>query len=137
MRPTLTSRAPTLLLCDAVTDDVELAAMHADALGELDDLLTFDTSVSGPRGRRMLLGLFDGDDVRSIAAAEVSHAGGLAVSSLVVYPAELNNEDSVASLRMIHALHLLADAIETPLDLSRLEGRLGLAPSLLGEMDDE
>ena len=85
----------------------------------------------------MVLGLFQDEEVRAVAGAEVSHASGLVVSQLLVYPAELNNEDSVASLRMIHALHLLADAIETPLDLSRLEGRLGLAPSLLGEMDDE
>ena len=80
----------------------------------------YDTAETGPRGRRMVLGLFQDDDVRALAGAEVSHASGLVVSSLLVYPAELNNEDSVTSLRMIHALHLLADAIETPLDMSPL-----------------
>lgn len=99
-------------------------------------LRDWDTTGSGPNGRRMVLGLFHEDDVRAVAAAEVSHASGLVVSQLLVYPAELNNEDSIVSLRMIHALHLLADAIETPLDLSRLEDKLGLE-QLAGEIDDE
>ena len=108
---------------------VRLAAMHE-----------FDTSGSGPRGRRMVLGLFQEDEIRALAGAEVSHASGLVVSTMLVYPAELNNEDSVLSLRMMHALHLLADAIETPLDMSPLRESGKAAPwlaSLVGEPDDE
>ena len=88
----------------------------------------------------MLLGLFMEDDIRAIAGAEVSHASGLVVSSLLLYPSEINNEDSTASLRMIHALHLLAEAIETPLDMSRLRESSSVASwlePLLSEVDDE
>ena len=103
-----------------MTDDPELRAAHSEHLIGLEAVKEFDTTESGPRGRRMLLGLFQDDEVRAMAGAEVSHASGLVVSSLHVYPAELNNQDSTASLRMVHALHLLADAIETPLDLTHL-----------------
>ena len=103
-----------------MTDDPELRAAHSEHLVCLEAVKEFDTTESGPRGRRMLLGLFQDDEVRAMAGAEVSHASGLVVSSLHVYPAELNNQDSTASLRMVHALHLLADAIETPLDLTHL-----------------
>ena len=58
------------------------------------------------------------------------------VSSLLLYPSELNNEDSTTSLRMIHALHLLADAIESPLDMSPLRESEGTA-SWLGQLVSE
>ena len=99
----------------------------------------FDTLGSGPRGRRMVLGLFQEDEIRALACAEVSHANGLAVSSMLIYPAELNYEDSVISLRMLHALYLLADAIETRLDMSLLRESGKAAPwlaSLVGEEED-
>jgi hypothetical protein len=76
-----------------------------------------DTTDSGPNGRRMLLGLFDREQLWALAAAEVSRTNGLVVSSLCVYPAEVNDASSTASLRLVHALHLLADAIETPINL--------------------
>ena len=87
----------------------------------------------------MVLGLFRDDEVKALACAQVSHANGLAVSSILIYPAELNNEDSVLSLRMLHALHLLADAIETDLDMSLLKESGRAAPwlaSLVGEEED-
>ena len=99
----------------------------------------FDTSGSGPRGRRMVLGLFQEDEIRALAGAEVSHANGLVVSSMLIYPAEINNEDSVLSLRMLHALHLLAEEIETRLDLTPLREAGKAAPwlaSLVGEEED-
>lgn len=101
-----------------------------------------NTSEPGATGRRMLLGLFGEEDVLSaLASAEVSHASGLVVSRLAMYPAELNHEDSTASLRMVHALHLLADAIDTPLDLGehadewdrRLEEASGRAVDDMGD----
>ena len=124
-----------------MTEDPELKATHTNHLGELERLVEFDMAETGSNGKRMLLGLFQDDEVRALAAAEVSHANGLVVSSLNVYPAELNDPASTASLRMVHALHLLADAIETSLDLSPLqeEGRASttwLAP-LVTEADEE
>jgi len=103
-----------------MTDNTELKTMHHEHVDELEWLREFNTSESGPRGRRMMLGLFRDGEVRALCGAEVSHASGLVVSSLNIYPAELNDVDSTTSLRMVHALHLLADAIETPLDLSAI-----------------
>ena len=119
-----------------MTDDAELRAAHTAHLAELEAMTEFDTSGSGPRGRRMVLGLFQEESVRAIAGAEVSHASGLVVSSLLLYPAELNNEDSTTSLRMIHALHLLADAIESPLDMSPLR-ESGETATWLGQLVGE
>ena len=119
-----------------LTDNSELSRTHSAHLAELEAMTEFDTSGSGPRGRRMVLGLFQDESVRAIAGAEVSHASGLVVSSLLLYPSELNNEDSTTSLRMIHALHLLADAIESPLDMSPLRESEGTA-SWLGQLVSE
>ena len=123
-----------------MTDDAEIKAMHTAHLAEMEALREFDVDETGPKGRRMVLGLFRDDEIRAVSAAEVSHASGLCVGSLLVYPAELNDEDSTTTLRMMHALHLLADAIETPLDLSALEDqRAGdsLLESLVSELDEE
>jgi hypothetical protein len=100
-----------------LTDNAELAAQHQTAIADLEALQRFDTTDSGPNGRRMLLGLFDREQLWALAAAEVSRTNGLVVSSLCVYPAEVNDASSTASLRLVHALHLLADAIETPINL--------------------
>ena len=113
-----------------MTDDPQLKALHGEHGAELDLVMSFNMSETGPRGRRMLLGLFRDDQVRALAGAEVSHSAGLVVSSLTVYPAELNDPDSTASLRMVHALHLLADAIETPLDISAIRQTGTVAPWL-------
>jgi len=71
----------------------------------------------------MILGLNRDDQFIAVAAAEVSKSAGLLVTSLCIYPAEINNEDSTVSLSMVHALRLLAEAIEVPLEL-RLPGDL-------------
>ena len=65
-----------------------------------------DISQSGPDGRRMLLGLFDDHQLWAVASAEVSRANGLVVSALCVYPSEINDADSTAALRLVHALHV-------------------------------
>jgi len=121
-----------------MTDDAKLKEAHMAHIAELETLVEFDTSQSGTSGRRMVLGLFRHDEVRAVAGAEVSHAAGLVVNNLLVYPAELNDEDSTTTLRMMHALHLLADAIETPLNLSPLR-ESGCVDALTteGVIDDE
>ena len=111
---------------------------HADHLAQLETIRDFDTTQSGPHGRRMLLGLFADDEVRSMASAEVSHSSGLVVSKCLVYPAEINNPDSTTTLRMVHALHLLAEAIDTPLNMDAL--RETAAPwlgALVSEVDED
>jgi len=97
----------------------DLSRAHVDAINDYEDLRHFDTTNSGADGggRPMLLGLFAEDQLAAMASAEVSRSSGLIVSRIVVYPAELNDADSTASLRMVHALYLLAEAIETPLNL--------------------
>jgi len=125
-----------------MTSKKDLRELHTAAIDEYEALRDYNTSEPGATGRRMLLGLFGEEDVLSaLASAEVSHASGLVVSRLAMYPAELNHEDSTASLRMVHALHLLADAIDTPLDLGehadewdrRLEEASGRAVDDMGD----
>ena len=98
-----------------MTDDAQLVRAQVSALRQLEDLQSFDIAEPGESGRRMVLGLFDDVQVLGIASAEVSRKTGLIVTTLCVYPAELNNPDSTVALRLVHALHLLADAIETPI----------------------
>lgn len=100
-----------------LSDNADLVRAHADQIGELQALQNFDTSETGPDGRRMLLGLFDDTQLWAVASAEVSRTAGLLVSRLCVYPAELNDPESTTALRLVHALHVLADAIETPINL--------------------
>lgn len=101
-----------------MTDNADLIAAHAEAIQEMEELRAFDTTgPPGESGRKMVLGLFQEDNICAVAGAEVSHAAGLVVSSLIVYPAELNDAKSTAALRLVHALYLLADAIDTPLDM--------------------
>lgn len=114
-----------------LTDNAKLAEAHGTLVTDLEALESFDTAESGPDGRRMLLGLFDEEQLWALASAEVSRSTGLVVSNLCVYPAELNNEDSTAALRLVHALHLLADAIETPIELK--EGCHAAMGDLLAE----
>ena len=124
-----------------MSDDEALSVAHDQAVAELESLLDFDTSEHGDYGRRMLLGLFKDEEVWAVAGAEVSHNSGLVVSNLVVYPAELNNPDSLAALQLVHALHLLADAIDCELNLSPLRSSsakaAGLAQIHGSEDDDE
>lgn len=101
-----------------MTSDSDLVQAHTEAIREMEELSNFDTTgPPGESGRKMILGLFEEDKVCAMAGAEVSHASGLVVSSLIVYPAELNDDASTAALRLVHALYLLADAIDTPLDM--------------------
>jgi len=126
-----------------MTSRKDIRELHMAAIDEYEALRDYNTSEPGASGRRMLLGLFGEDDsLSALASAEVSHASGLVVSRLAMYPAELNAEDSTASLRMVHALHLLAEAIDTPLDLGdheeewelRLEEASGRAFDETGDM---
>ena len=118
-----------------MTDNLKLSEAHAGSLTELEDLSSLvnprskpflacnrlltsspisaittapvqDFETYGPDGRRMLLGLFDASQLWAIAFAEVSRADGLKVSTLCVYPAELNDPGSTAKLRLVHALHV-------------------------------
>jgi len=101
-----------------MTDDTELMKAHTEAIEEMEELRNFDTTgPPGESGRKMILGLFREGSICAVAGAEVSHASGLVVSSLIVYPAELNDDSSTTALRLVHALYLLADAIDTPLDM--------------------
>ena len=113
-----------------MSDDKDLAKTHDEAIREITALANFDTEEQGEHGRRMILGLFKDEEVWAVAGAEVSHGSGLVVSSLVVYPAELNNQDSLAALQLVHALHLLADAIDCELDLSPLRSSSAKAAGL-------
>jgi hypothetical protein len=107
-----------------LTDQTALAKAHEDMLAELEGLHSFDTSECGESGRRMMLGLFDQEQLWALSSAEVSKRNGLVVSSLCIYPAELNNPDSTAALRMVHALRVLADCIDTPIVLAEgIDGR--------------
>lgn len=116
-----------------LTDNTDLAAAHHKAAVDLEALQSIDISQSGPDGRRMLLGLFDDHQLWAVASAEVSRANGLVVSALCVYPSEINDADSTAALRLVHALHLLAEAIETPINIKeRCHAASGL--SELSEM---
>lgn len=102
-----------------MSDNDDLRDAHTKAVEEMEELAAFDTSgPPGENGRKMVLGLFAEDQIKAVAGAEVSHESGLVVTSLIVYPAELNNEDSTAAIRLIHALYLLADAISTPIDMT-------------------
>lgn len=85
------------------------------------------------RGSKQLtIGLFDSERVWALSSADVSASGGLVIRSLTVHPMELNNDGSTAALRLLHGLHVLADAIELPLDLQPLE-QTGQMGGLMGE----
>jgi len=114
-----------------MSDNDELRSAHAKAIGEMDALADFDTTgPPGESGRKMVLGLFAEEQIKAVAGAEVSHESGLVVTSLIVYPAELNDPDSTAAIRLIHALYLLADAISTSIDMSPVN-QDGLEPSCI------
>jgi len=114
-----------------MTDTEDLVTAHTEALVEIEELQNFDTTgPSGEGGRKMVLGLFKDDNISGLAGAEVSHEAGLVISSLIVYPAELNDPSSTAALRLIHALYLLADAIDAPLDMSPVNAE-GCEPSCI------
>lgn len=104
-----------------MTDDPALRAVHTERLAEIEALRDFDTSKRGHTGARMMLGLNRSDKFVAVASAEVSKCSGLIVTGICVYPAELNSSESTVSLCMVHALHLLANAIEVPLEI-RLPG---------------
>lgn len=113
-----------------MTDNAEIAKAHSDFLDGVDELSSFDTSQCGESGRRMMLGLFDVSNLWAIATAEVSKRNGLVVSNICVYPSELNDPDSTAALRMVHALRVLADCIDTPIDLDEnIEGQYIFEPT--------
>jgi hypothetical protein len=104
-----------------MTDNPDLRAKHVKRLGDLEALQDYDTAVRGPAGARMVLGLTRADEFRAVAAAEVSKSAGLVVTSICIYPAEVNKSDSTVSQQMQHALQLLADAIEVPLQMRVLD----------------
>jgi hypothetical protein len=104
-----------------MTDNPALRKKHVESLPEIEALKDFDILKRGPNGARMILGLSRGDKFVSLAAAEVSKSAGLLVTSICIYPAELNDADSTVPVHMVHALRLLAEAIEVPLEI-RLPG---------------
>ena len=73
-----------------------------------------------PQAHPPFAGLFEHTEggsarISALAAAEVSREKGLEVSQLSANPAEVHEAESTATFRMIHALHLLADAIDSPI----------------------
>lgn len=104
------------------TDD-GVRARHADAVGACLEMRAFAVGADCGRTRRLglaLLGETLVGEPRTVAlvTATLSRTDGLAVSGLAVHPAELNEEGSTAELRMLHALHVLADEIEMPLEVA-------------------
>lgn len=101
-----------------MSDDVWVQERHGTAIEVLDRMLEIDILVA--EGRRLSLGLFQGDDVRAIATAEVSTTAGLVVQRLAVHPAELHHTGSTAYARMLQGLNCLAEKIEVELSLDEL-----------------
>ena len=52
-----------------MTNNAELQHAHSSALAELESFRAFDTAQAGANGRRMLLGLFSGEQLSSMACA--------------------------------------------------------------------
>ena len=101
-----------------MSDDVWVQERHGTAIEVLDRMLEIDILTA--EGRRLSLGLFQGDDVRAIATAEVSTTAGLVVQRLAVHPAELHQSGSTAYARMLQGLNCLAEKIEVELSLDEL-----------------
>merc|ERR1719326_1072207 len=103
-----------------MSDDAKIAQLHAAAIVEMEDLKAFSAATSRAEGysdRKMVLAYVDQDDkVHALAGAMVSAVKGLIVHSVVVHPAELNNQDSKAWFGLKHGLELLAVTIDVKLD---------------------
>mmetsp|Transcript_108408 Transcript_108408/g.192005 ORF Transcript_108408/g.192005 Transcript_108408/m.192005 type:complete len:473 (-) Transcript_108408:224-1642(-) len=109
----------------------ELAEIHTDALARIEALRGFETSPSFAENRsgRMVLGLFDKDEVWAVAAGEVSRSKGLVVCHLCINPVEVNHlfdegatdlDDSGAVQGILSALDELAENMDMPLDITPL-----------------
>jgi len=105
--------------------DEAVTRRHEEALKALEELSKFKTTkgietgthtLYHSDGLRMLFALYDHKErVVGIAAMGVNDKG-LTLRRIAINPTEVNNEDSVASLRVVLALRLVAQSMKVPLD---------------------
>jgi hypothetical protein len=112
----------------AMSDDPEVAALHTAAIVELEALKAFSEAgkeIPGTADRRMVFAYVDQYDkvhafagamVRAVPDKNVNLQPNLRVTSVVVHPAELNNEDSTTWLQLKQGLELLVWTIDMTLD---------------------
>jgi hypothetical protein len=106
-----------------MSDNPEVVRVHTDAIAELEALQDFARAgkeVVDSTDRRMVFAYVDEDDkAHALAGAKVRAVGllpHLIVESVVVHPAELNNENSTTWIRLKHRLELLTTTIDMKLD---------------------